>query len=241
MNLKIKKLLKIFTLVVLISVVWFTSAIKISAKNEIIIEKDSIINQLNESFQGQQKANEEINEKLQKITNDYEEIKKNYDELEQKYLEEITPVSFDPNNLWSKSNATVNDMTVALLGTGLESVAHTYVEAEKEWGVNAIFLASLTAEESGWGTSDRAIYQNNLTGYAVYGANAEGENFTSWSSSIMETAKLICNEYLKQSGKFHNGISIYSVNTLYCPNDGGKWSSNISNIANSLVHKINNR
>ena len=145
------------------------------------------------------------------------------------------------NNLLEKSNATVNDMTVALFGTGLEEVAYAYVKAEKEWGVNAIFLASLTAEESGWGRSNRAINQNNLSGYAVYSAGASGRSFSSKEESIMETAKLICQQYLKPTGAYYNGISIYDVNIKYCPNDGGTWSKNISSIAYSLVSKINNR
>ena len=57
----------------------------------------------------------------------------------------------------------------------------------------------------------------------------------------METAKLICQQYLKPTGAYYNGVSIYDVNTRYCPNDGGAWSSNISSIAYSLVSKINNR
>lgn len=245
MKIKAKKLLKILIIVSLVVVFLFTSTLnfnnKVEALNKNMLEKDLIIEQLNDSIREQQNLNDETIKETEKINEEYEKLKENYKELEQKYLEETTPVSFDPNNLWSKSNATVHDMTVALSGTGLESVADVYIRAEKEWGVNAMFLVSLTAEESGWGTSDRAVYQNNLTGYAVYGADAEGEDFTSWSSSIMETAELICNEYLKETGRFHKGISIYNVNELYCPNDGGKWSSNISSIAYSLVEKINNR
>lgn len=248
MKFKIKKLLKIFGLVALVVAFLFVSTsfkLKVEALNEVlnetIIEKESIINQLKDSIQEQRKLNEETIKEIEKVTEKYENIKKDYEELEQKYLEEITPVSFDPNNLWSKSNATVYDMTVALLGTELESLAYAYIKAEEEWGVNAIFLASLTAEESGWGSSDRAIYQNNLSGYAVYSSSAEGRTFSSKEESIMATAELICNSYLKPTGSYHRGISIYSVNESYCPNDEGKWSSNISSIAFSLVEKINNR
>lgn len=239
----IKKLLKIFIIVALtliISVVAVASSKEISNLHNTIKERETTIEQLEKKFEEQEKSKNETVEEKEKIKKDYEEIKNEYEQLEQKYLEEITPVSYDPNNLWSSSNASVYDMAVALEGTGLESLASTYVRAEKEWGVNAIFLASLTAEESAWGMSNRARTQNNLSGFAVYSSSAQGTTFSSKEESIMATAELICNSYLKPTGAYHNGISIYSVNLRYCPDDGGNWSSNISSIANSLVSKINN-
>lgn len=254
MKITINKLLKIFKVVIL-TIIMLTLLLKIFSStraNNVLNNKMndlySILEQLQmdqvekeQTIKGLQEELNKTNEENNQLKQEKSKLKSDYDTLEEKYLEEITPVSYNPNNLWEKSNATVNDMTIALKGTGLESVAYYYVQAEKDWGVNAIFLASLTAEESGWGNSYRARYQNNLSGYAVYSAEAEGETFSSKEESIMATAKLICNDYLKTSGIYHNGISIYSVNIRYCPDDDGNWSNNINSIANSLVSKINNR
>lgn len=100
---------------------------------------------------------------------------------------------------------------------------------------------ALTAEESRWGTSNRARTQNNLSGYAVYSASAKGASFGSKGESIMATAKLIGEEYINPNGQYYNGSSIASVNIRYCPNDGGQWSSNITQIAYELVSKINSQ
>ena len=243
---RFKKLLKILLVCLLIvSNIGFISLYKeslqtISSKDETINSFKKQSDELSDEIDSLKRSRDQTNQEKETKEKELEELKTNYDELEKKYLEEIKPVSFNPYNLWEESNATVNDMTVALFGTGLEEVAYVYVKAEKEWGVNAIFLASLTAEESAWGTSSR-VNQNNLSGYAVYSAGAEGRYFSSKEECIMETAKLICQQYLKPTGAYHNGISIYDVNIRYCPNDGGTWSKNISSIAYSLVSKINNR
>lgn len=244
---KTKKLLKIFLVCLLL--VGNVGFINLYVENQKTINNmsttiDNLKNYsktLREDIETLKESNDKAIQEKEAKEKELEELKTTYDELNEKYLEEIRPVSFNPYNLWEESNATVNDMAVALFGTGLEEVAYAYVKAEKEWGVNAIFLASLTAEESAWGNSSRAINQNNLSGYAVYSAGAEGRYFSSKEESIMETAKLICQQYLKPTGAYYNGVSIYDVNTRYCPNDGGAWSSNISSIAYSLVSKINNR
>lgn len=115
------------------------------------------------------------------------------------------------------------------------------MKAEQTYGVNAIFLMALTAQESAWGTSYRARTQNNLSGYAVYSSDAEGVTFGSKGESIMATAKLIAEDYINSSGIYYKGASVASVNIRYCPNDGGHWSSNIIQIAYDLVSKINSQ
>lgn len=126
-------------------------------------------------------------------------------------------------------------------GTGLEGLGSWYLKAEQTYGVNAIFLMALTAQESAWGTSNRARTQNNLSGYAVYSAGAEGATFSSKGESIMATAKLISEEYINPQGNYYNGTSVASVNIRYCPGDGGHWSSNITKIAYEILERINSQ
>lgn len=131
-------------------------------------------------------------------------------------------------------------MRKALRDTGLEKLADYYVEAEKIFGVNAIFLASLTAQESAWGTSNRAINQNNLSGFEVYHADAKGRYFQNKRESIMKTAELLSKNYLNENGVYYKGKDIFNVNSTYCPNDDYYWSSSINKIAYGLVKKVNN-
>ncbi|GAA0071776.1 hypothetical protein UT300003_33010 [Clostridium sardiniense] len=114
------------------------------------------------------------------------------------------------------------------------------MKAEQKYSVNAIFLLSLTAHESYWGKSERAVKQNNLTGYNVTSDEAEGKNFNSKEHSIMATAELLGKEYLTPKGLFYTGgYDIYRVNAIYCPVGGNTWSDDIVSIAEESLNKIN--
>ena len=164
-----------------------------------------------------------------------------YKSLKEKYDLEVAPVSFNENYLLQPSNVTLNKLKFALKGTGLEGLEKAYLDSEKEYGINAIFLVSLTAEESWWGKSRRAKEQNNLSGFEVYSDNSKGKFFSSKYESILTTAKILKRDYLTQGGIYHKGYDIRSVNKSYCPVNGFSWSKNISSIAYDLVNKINNR
>lgn len=147
----------------------------------------------------------------------------------------MASVGFDSENLLSLSNITSNEMYEILKGTGLEDVAQALIDAERQYGVNAIIIAALAAEESGWGNSDRAINQNNLTGYAVYHHLSRGGEFSSRGESVLSTAKLLRESYLEESGQYHNGVSLRAVNIKYSANK--KWAENIKSISEGLVNK----
>lgn len=184
---------------------------------------------------------QELEESEAQAQEEKQNILKEYEKLNEKYQEEIKPVSFNSNNLLSPSGANTRKLAIGLKGTGLEGLESSYIEAEKEYGVNAIFLCALTAEESAWGTSNRARNQNNMSGFEVYNDDAVGATFSSKHESIMTTARLLKNHYLTPNGSYFNGYSIYDVNKNYCPVNGTSWSDNISAIANQLVRKINSR
>ena len=137
------------------------------------------------------------------------------------------------------SKATLKDIQLILKGTKLESLSKAYLNAEKIYKVNSIFLISLSAQESGYGTSRRSVEQNNITGFTVYGDYAKGTTFNSKSECILETAKLLSEDYLNPKGKFYNGKSIWDINSNYCQDTGFYWANSINSIANTLVKKIN--
>lgn len=169
------------------------------------------------------------------------DLHEQYEELNSKYKKEISPVKFDDWNLHVPSNGTIRKLEKGLKGTGLEGLGEWYLKAEQTYGVNAIFLMALTAQESGWGNSNRAKTQNNLSGYAVYSSSSKGTTFSSKEESIMATAKLIAEEYINSEGAYYNGTSVADVNIKYCPDDGGYWSRSIIKIAYNLVDKINSQ
>lgn len=161
-----------------------------------------------------------------------------------KALEDITrDISYNPYDLTVTSNVSKAQLEYALKGTSLSGLEGAFIASEKEYGVNAMFLVGLVANESGWGESERARYQNNLTGYAVYTDYSRGAYFSSKEESILETARLLSEDYLDPNGQYHNGYSLWQVNIKYSQENGQpneEWSSVINSITNDLVNKINN-
>lgn len=208
---------------------------------EQIEEQSNEIDSINEHKERVIEEKDSIKNEKDSIEKEKQNLEQKYKELNDKYQKELEPVSYNSSNLLSLSNATISKLRVGLKGTGLEGLESSYLEAESTYGINAIFLVALTAEESGWGKSNRARTQNNLSGHAVYSASATGTTFGSKHESIMATAKLIKEDYLSVNGKYYNGVSAYSVNLRYCPDDGANWSNNITTIADELVGKINSR
>lgn len=153
-----------------------------------------------------------------------------------------TNLVYDPNNLLVKSNVTVEQMKKALKGTSLENAASSYVEAEQVTGINAFYLAALSAHESNWGNSNIAKTKNNITGFQAYNHNTSAAKvFESYSDCMLYTANYLKENYLTAGGKYYNGVSIRAVNTRYCLDDYGNasysWSTGISKIANTLLEK----
>ena len=172
-----------------------------------------------------------------KVTND--ELHKQIEELKNK-IEEVIPTElellhFNAYDLTELSNANVARLNDMIKDSKLKGLGASYKQAEEEYGVNAIFLIALTAQESGWGTSRRAIEDNNLSGFEVYTPQSRGAIFNTKHESIMTTGKLLGEEYLSKGGQYYKGKDIYTVNETYCPVEGHKWANNIVNIAKELM------
>lgn len=157
-----------------------------------------------------------------------------------KQVQDMTKeVSFNPYNVRQVSGATEYHMRKAFDESPvLRDLSHAFVRAEQEYGINAYFIASIVALESSWGTSERANNgSNNLTGYAVYHNLSRGRYFDSKEESVMETARLINEDYLDPNGIWHNGYSVDNVNTKYSADT--EWDAKIISIADSLITKSN--
>lgn len=245
------KLFKItYVLMLLILSISIICCLKLKSENAKIIKENSevkvLIKEVETNLKKIKDEDSILKEKLIKTEKELEnskeknkKIEKEYKDLESKYNLELTNLSFDENDLTKPSNSTHNKLKKALKGTGLSGLEDAYLDAEKEYGLNAIFLVALTAEESFWGNSYRAKYQNNLSGYCVYSDSSEGTNFDTKTESILQTAKLIKEDYLSNNGKYFKGKTIYEVNENYCPVNGYNWSNNIIEIANEITRKVN--
>lgn len=145
-------------------------------------------------------------------------------------------IVFDPQDVTKESNISVKEMTSILEGTSLQKLAPAFVECEKKYGVNAIFLCGIAALESDWGNSRRAIEDNNYTGLGVYSDTAVGINSKTPEGNIHATAQRLAEHYLKKDGMFYNGLSVFAVNTKYCV--GCTWGMKVTNIGYRLMNKV---
>ncbi len=109
-------------------------------------------------------------------------------------------IVFNSCDITEISHITASQMKKLLSGTELEQFADVYVEIEKRYGINAIAFCALSALESRWGTSERARYDNNYTGFGVYSDDAPGINADSGEENLKMTAAHLAEKYIHKGG-----------------------------------------
>jgi Beta- N-acetylglucosaminidase len=140
-------------------------------------------------------------------------------------------------DLTEPSNLSEEEADKLLEETGLEGLGKYFVEAEKEYGVNALYLMSHAAWESGWGSSKIYKTKNNLFGYQAYD-DSPGESarkFETPSEGIMIVAKYIKDHYLNEDGQFYNGKNLKGMNIKYASDEN--WSEGIASVMKTIIKK----
>lgn len=204
----------------------------LSELNSLNIEKEDTLKEQNELIT----LKKELEDKIIQMEIELSNKKFNENSNEQIVNLSQKDIHYNSENLLEPSNLNVEILKMLLKGTGLAGLEQDYIDAEKEYGVNALFLVGLSALESGWGTSKRAIYDNNLTGFGVYSDNSIGINDNSKRDNIFRTANCLKKNYLTVGGICYKGLSIKSVNISYCVNMS--WADNINRIILNLIKKI---
>ena len=129
-------------------------------------------------------------------------------------------------DLTSPCGFSAEELSRGLLGE-LSFFAEEFLEAEEEYGVNALFLAAVAALESGWGRY--CFRPNNIFGWS-------GKNFESKEECIDFVASKIAEHYLSEDGKYYNGKTVSGVNVFY--NGNLFWEEKISGIMAMISRKI---
>lgn len=180
---------------------------------------------------------EEEFEKLRLEKEEQERLEKE-DRLltEQKEQERIDNVQFNSYDIRIVSGITHSEMATILAGTGLEEISDAFVDAEREYGVNAIALAAIPALESGWNNSHRAKNgSNNLIGMDVQEDSDKGTYYLSKYECIMDLARQLKTFYLTPGAMYYNGPSTSGVNVKYCASPN--WYKKIDTIGDELMAK----
>ena len=166
------------------------------------------------------------------------ELKRQQEEAEERQrLASLVP-HFNPYNINELSNLSKDQMYTMLDGTALVTLVDAFYWYEQQYQVNAIFMMSLTAEESGWGRSSLAISNNNLSGHKS--STGGWAYYSDWGECLEESFRLIGEEYTSPAGQFYTGASIYDINLVYCPDpvNPNSWANNLNAIAQNLLGKL---
>lgn len=109
----------------------------------------------------------------------------------------------------------------AVLKHDLKPYAEAFIHAEEDYDINAVFLCSVAAAESGWG---RYRHQkNNIFGFMT------SMEFESVEHNIDFVAWFLRKHYLQEHGRYYRGGTIEAVGSIWCP-DNGEWAELVSGI-----------
>lgn len=188
-----------------------------------------------------------LSEENKKMSNTNKELKKSIDIMDKNIvllkheLENDASfnsfIHFNPENITEPSGVTYEQLSYALNNTKLLTYIDSFLSVEKHYNINALAMVGIVANESAWLTSDRALRQNNVTGYAVYSDSSKGASFSSIDESILKTAELLSKDYIDTKGKHYNGLSISDINIMY--SSDSEWSNTVSSIGNQLKDRVN--
>lgn len=121
--------------------------------------------------------------------------------------------------------------------------------AEKQYGVNGIFLAAVGIHESGFGTSTISLNKKNLFGYGAVDSNPYGGaySFNTYSEGIDLLARVFMKYYLNPNGtkiydgniadgRFYNGNTISSINIKYASDKN--WANSVYKWMEALYNSL---
>lgn len=127
--------------------------------------------------------------------------------------------------------------------------AEYFYYAEKQYGVNGIFIAAVGIHESGWGTSSICLNKRNLFGYGAYDSSPYGSaySYNDYSESIDLIARVFAKYYLNPSGTqiydgniasgaYYNGPTLKGVNTRYATDKN--WANAVYNHMKTLYNNL---
>lgn len=191
------------------------------------LEQEELARIKREKEEVEAKAREE-----ERLRLEAERLKREEEERQQQVL--LIP-TFNPYDITVPSNLNSERFYQLLGDTGLVDVAWVFSYAEEHYGINSLFLVGLTALESSWGTSNRAIHQNNLTGYNIV-SDQSNYSFETRADSVLATAKLLATHYVPEDGKYHSGLSVWGINEKYCAQSD--WADKIVSIVNRLLQEL---
>lgn len=155
-------------------------------------------------------------------------------------LEKEPEVQYDLKDLRKPSYATAEYIDERLKGTPMYGLGKAYVEAERLYGVNALFLCAKDINESGWGRSKIAREKFNIAGYQAYNGSVSrsAKRFASFEDCVLQVSAKVRADYLEADGRYHEGYGLRDVNVRYARKGNGpnwEWSKDIASFMKQLA------
>jgi len=122
-------------------------------------------------------------------------------------------------------------------GVALQGTGEDFVGVEDEHGINAVALAAICANETGWGTSRLAREKNNMFGWGAYDRDPYyyAVSFSSQSHSIEQVGYKIKSRYLISEGPFYNGSNLKGMNVRYATDP--HWAYKAASAMEKMIQK----
>jgi hypothetical protein len=161
-------------------------------------------------------------------------------DVEDSFLTELqTKVSanFDVQKNLFKGSA--KDLNSCLKGTKLEGMGQIFLDAQKEYGVNALFLMSIVKVESNYGEAPAKDKKNGVVHkYNIAGLKKRGGGYqhnTSYADCVNRCASALQRLYFNKTPK--PLVTISQIHDQYCVGNK-KWAKEICEEMNNLSSTI---
>ena len=153
-------------------------------------------------------------------------------------------MEFSPSTLVNKSNPISVDKLQSMLKGPLQGKAQAIVDAAKRNGIDPLFLSSVVALETGWGTS-KAVKDYNNPGGLMDSSTPDAKGFKKFGSveeGLEAMARNLRKNYLDGGLGLGTLDTIDKIHKVYSPpgaandpNDTNKeWGNSVVNIMNKL-------
>ena len=115
------------------------------------------------------------------------------------------------------------------------NIAGGFMEAQRAWGLNAIYLVAHAAHESAWGTSKIARDKNNILGFMAYDSSPylSAATFRSMEECALYVGGYIRKAYLSEGGAYFYGRHLVSMNEKYATDP--MWAIKIARAMQSIT------
>lgn len=145
-------------------------------------------------------------------------------------LERPAPALVTASYLAGRVKQIRSDSPFAKTGT-----AAGFIEAQRVWGLNSLYLLAHAAMESAWGTSAIARDKNNILGFMAYDSSPylSAATFKSTADCALYVGGYIRKEYLNEDGAYFNGRHLLGMNEKYATDP--MWAIKIARLMQNLA------